>query len=268
MNIQQVCGIFFSPTGHTREVVQHMAESLGEKIQLHDATSFTMGTLHRTFSAEDLVVVGAPVYGGRIPVLARERLREIKGAGTPAVVVVTYGNRAYEDALLELKTVLEEANFCVIAAAAVVTEHSIVHTVGRFRPEENDWKEIDTFLAQVKQQLSNTIRPLCSVPGNRPYRTYKGIPLKPKVNKDCTACGFCARECPANAIPEQKPQTTDWKRCISCMRCVTYCPQEARYLSKWKYWIVAQKLERHCAQRRENAFFYDPHSAQTDEIKL
>ena len=70
--------------------------------------------LQKSFSAGELVVLGVPVYGGRIPALAAERMAQLKGQQTPVIILVTYGNRDYEDALLELKTILEQQQFVVV----------------------------------------------------------------------------------------------------------------------------------------------------------
>lgn len=248
-------GIFFSPTEHTREVVQYLASLLDSNAHLHDLTSYERGALVRSFAPEDLIVVGAPVYGGRIPALAAERLQQTKGNQTPAIAVVTYGNRDYEDALLELQTILEQNGFVVIGAAALIAEHSIVHSVGHDRPDEADWSQIEQFAAQMQQKLEQNQLHSVAVKGSKPYRSYDGIPLKPKASHACVSCGFCARECPAGAIPESNPRKTDHKKCISCMRCVTYCPQAARSLNKLLWMAVANKLEKACSLRRENEFF-------------
>ncbi len=258
MHIQKVSAIYFSPTGHTRELVKYIAESFASGVQFYNLTSYEQGVLQKSFSAEELVVLGVPVYGGRIPALAAERMAQLKGQQTPVIILVTYGNRDYEDALLELKTILEQQQFVVVGAAALVTEHSIVHEVGHDRPDKRDWRQIDEFVSQIKIKLGKVqegqaLSPI-HVKGNQPFRNYNGIPLKPKANKECVSCGFCARECPAHAIDPAHPRKTDKKRCISCMRCVTYCPQQARYVNKLLMKMVASKLKKSCSQRRENDF--------------
>ena len=46
--------------------------------------------------ASALAIIVVPVYGGRVAPLAMERLQYIRGVDTPTVLVVVYGNRAYE----------------------------------------------------------------------------------------------------------------------------------------------------------------------------
>lgn len=257
MKASEVMGIYFSPTGHTREIVYHIAEAVEEKAKLLDLTSNEMSNREYFFDKEELAVIGTPVYGGRIPALAAERLKCLHGENTPAVVFVTYGNRDYDDALLELKNVVEESNFRVIAAAAVVTEHSIFPTVGQDRPDMRDWDEINKFIDLVREKVETHEEETWTefaVKGKTPYKKYNGIPLKPKASKACVKCGFCARECPANAIPAEDPSKTDHKKCISCMRCVTYCPQQARSVNKLLYTIAQHKLEKACNARRANEF--------------
>ena len=248
-------GIYFSPTEHTREVVQRLAVLLAEDAHLHDLTSYERGSLVRSFAPEDVIVVGVPVYGGRIPALAAERLQQTKGNQTPAIAVVTYGNRDYEDALLELKTILEQNGFVVIGAAAVIAEHSIVHSIGHDRPDEADWSQIEQFAAQMQQKLEQNQLHSVAVKGNKPYRSYDGIPLKPKASHACVSCGFCARECPAGAIPESNPRKTDHKKCISCMRCIAVCPRKARRNNKMMLTAAAMKLKKDCEKRKKNQLF-------------
>jgi len=74
--------------------------------------------------ARDLAIIGVPVYAGRVPEIAAHRLKEIKGAGTPAVVVAVYGNREFEDALVEMRDIAIAQGFEVVAAGAFIAEHS------------------------------------------------------------------------------------------------------------------------------------------------
>lgn len=50
-----------------------------------------------------------------------------------------------------------------------------------------------------------------------------------KVNPDdCTACGLCVDECPAEAISmEEEVAVVDANTCTDCELCVDVCPSEA-----------------------------------------
>ncbi len=98
--------IYFSPTHTTQRILTGIAQGIdvGDVIHL-DLTP--PGMQGRTFEVgeETISLLGAPVYGGRLPKVAVERLYRVRGNDTPAVLVVVYGNRAFEDALLELKDI-------------------------------------------------------------------------------------------------------------------------------------------------------------------
>ena len=143
MNISQITGVYFSPTGSTKRVTEWITERIADNREAEwlDLTDAVSSRPDYTFTEHELVVVGVPVYSGRVPETARERLQKLHGKRTPVVLIVTYGNRAYEDALLELSDILKEQGFIPAAAAAVVTEHNIAHIYGAGRPDEKDKKE-------------------------------------------------------------------------------------------------------------------------------
>lgn len=79
------------------------------------------------FARDDVAVIAVPSYGGRVPDLAAERIRRIHGSQVRCIIVCAYGNRAYEDTLLELNDVAERSGVRVIAAVGAVAWHSIMH---------------------------------------------------------------------------------------------------------------------------------------------
>lgn len=109
--------IFFSPTGTTRRILETIVQGMAIETAKHIDLTLARARTVRDFDAE-FALIGTPVYGGRVPFQAAQALRMVKAAGTPAVLVVVYGNRAYEDALLELKGIVEEAGFRPFAGAA------------------------------------------------------------------------------------------------------------------------------------------------------
>jgi len=158
-----------------------------------------------------------------------------------------------DDTLLELQDVLEASGFVCIAGMEAVAEHSLMHRFGTGRPDQQDEKELLEFAAKIMQNSEAQRTP--AFPGNRPYREYGGVPLKPVANGKCTSCGLCAKECPAGAIPLDNPKMTDKDKCISCMHCVAVCPKKARNYSKLVSFIAGLKMKKVCSGRKENKLY-------------
>ncbi|WP_353117201.1 4Fe-4S binding protein [Nitratidesulfovibrio sp.] len=55
----------------------------------------------------------------------------------------------------------------------------------------------------------------------------RAAPWRRRVEHACTACGACARQCPAGAIPATTPRATDHAECLKCLRCADVCPVDA-----------------------------------------
>lgn len=261
MNIRQITTVCFSPTGQSRQAAERIAEQLPGVHETLDLTDAVSGRPDYRFTEDEAVVVAAPVYGGRIPSAAVERFRKLKGRSTAAVLVVTYGNRAYEDALAELQDVMVEQGFRPVAAAAVVAEHNIARVYAAGRPDASDQSKLEAFgrrTAEILEQVScNYAIGELTVKGNRPYRPYGVIPLKIKVGSGCSGCGLCVKKCPVQAISRTDPKVTDETSCIGCMRCVRVCPSGSRKLGLLLEAGIRSKLKKVCSVRKEPEFFYE-----------
>ena len=146
-----IYAIYFSPTGGTEKIVTFIAEQFGEyqSIDLCEKTS----DLTNDFSEEDLCIIGVPSFGGRVPAIALERIKALSGNNATAILITVYGNRAYEDTLIELEDTLIEKNFTCQAAIAAVAEHSIMHQFATGRPDQNDLTELASFAQKIKEKL-------------------------------------------------------------------------------------------------------------------
>ena len=109
MEITKLTAFIFSPTGTTAAVAKPLAEALLPGAHIVDLTC--ADAEEERFGPDELVLFAAPVYGGRIPAPAAKRFARMKGTDTPALLVAVYGNRDYDDALLELCDLAEENGF-------------------------------------------------------------------------------------------------------------------------------------------------------------
>lgn len=249
--------ILFSPTGGTRRVGEALADAFrteSDNCETFELCVSAEAVRLPTLTADDMAIIAMPVFAGRVPSLAIERLRQTEGNNARCAVVAAYGNRAYDDALIEMHDVAASLGFRVIAAIGAVAEHSIVRDYGHGRPDADDIRELQSFGRQIAQKLANGDDTPPSTPGNRPYRKPVYGPY-PKVNRRCDACGACAKGCPAGAIDKDNVKTTDKQKCISCMKCVAACPKGARGVGSLLRFIIARKIKKGCATRKPNELF-------------
>lgn len=251
MKIHQIT---FSPTGGTREVCEYICKGIGKKPLVTDLCvkegQIRLPEIHE----EDLVIIAMPVFAGRVPALAVERLKRIQSNHAKCAVVAVYGNRAYDDALLEMQDVATEMGFRVVAVVSAVAEHSIARVYAVGRPDAEDRKELAAFGAAIINKVEgiDAYKPL-SLPGNRPYRAGNTGPF-PTADERCTGCGTCQELCPADAIPADNLRSVNKEACISCMRCLSVCPTKARNIGQVEM-MVTEKLKTLCATRKGNKLF-------------
>ncbi len=253
MNIVQIA---FSPTGGTQRVADIITEGLGKSVRKIDLTDVGLKT--NRLEKEDVAVIAVPSFGGRVPALAAQRLAEVYGNQARCVIVCVYGNRAYEDTLIELKDLAEQRGFRVIAAISAVAEHSIMHEYAAGRPDGQDQDELRSFAEKIMEKLDRDDAGSMSipeVPGNRPYKKAGGAGLVPKADGSCNGCGLCAEICPAQAIKKENLKAADSKKCISCMRCVVRCPQSARKVNGALVSIAALAIKKACSVRKSNELY-------------
>ena len=246
--------IIFSPTGGTKRVSDILCQGMGKEIVMTDlcvkAADIQLPDIHE----DDLTVIAMPVFAGRVPSFAVERLRLVNPHGAKCVVVVVFGNRAYDDALIELQDVAKEMGFRVIAAVGAVAEHSIIRRYGQGRPDADDRQSLLHFGADIMRKAEGSDCTMPQVPGHRPYKKGGMIP-QPKGRRGCNRCGACAKQCPADAIPLSDPKMVDSAKCISCMKCVSVCPTGARRIGTVMNFLATQGLKKVCATRKENELY-------------
>lgn len=237
--------IYFSAKLTTKKYVESIANAINiANTTFHDMTSAT--TIDDIeIPASSIAIFAAPVYAGRIPAVAAERFARFNGKHTPAIIFCTYGNRAFDDALLELKDLVTANGFKVISAAAFVACHSIFPNIAAGRPFAYDIKDATDFASKSIQVLTSlgsiANAPNVMIPGKHPYRPIENtFFFAPKRHKHlCDHCGTCARLCPTKAI-DAETLDIDTAQCISCGHCIAVCPNHAKNFGGVKYQVAKQ----------------------------
>lgn len=266
MKIDKTNLIYFSPTGTSKTIVESLGLEMGfDTTNKYDLTQNKPISFDTDCHKDSITIIGLPVYRGRVPEDAVKRLKRIKSNQTLAVVIVVYGNRAFEDALLELKDIASDCGFNVIAAGAFIGEHSFSitdKTIADGRPDQQDLIKVRELSDKIKNKLLkksgiNDFEEI-QVPGNYPYQDpgqFSAISPETK-NSDCHQCFTCEDVCPVNAIMVAETGViTDKESCIWCCACVKSCPQKVRIFDDPKINGAIEWLFKNFSQRKEPEFF-------------
>ena len=245
--------IFFSPSGTTKKVADRIAGNFSQKAETLNLLRFSG---ERDLSSEDTAVVVMPVFAGRIPKRARERLSKINGNNAKAIAVVNYGNAHVTDSLLELVELLSQNGFIVVAAASTVSHHSIFDGVAVGRPDSDDLAKIDEFAENCIGKIESGEELKSDIPGNIPYADYKQLPFEILCDESlCAFCYECALICPEKAIPDDDPVGTDLEICSRCTACISICPENARRFSGDAFEAKKVDFEAANSKRKEPEFY-------------
>ncbi|KAG9393388.1 4Fe-4S dicluster domain [Carpediemonas membranifera] len=245
MSVESAALVYFSPTGTTKAVLSKIGEGLASKLHHIDITTEDRENI---VVDDSLAIIGIPVYAGRIPPVAVQRLKRLSGT-CPCVCVAVYGNREVDDALLELKNLVTERGFKMIAAGSFIGQHSF-NTAERpladGRPDSSDDALAVNFGEGIAAKLARNDLSEPAVPGNFPYKpngpSLGGAPVT--VADSCDLCGECEASCPTHAIKiTDGVVVTQPDECIGCFACVQACPTDARVfpaterLEKVRQWL-------------------------------
>lgn len=147
MDIKKVTGVYFSPAGSTKTVVETTVDELARLFKA-ECRYISLNTpsdraQEYQFAPDELVVFGCPVYAGRLPnKISPDFARCLHGEGTPAVALVTYGGRAYDNALAEMCELLTKNNFKPAAGGAFLCRHVFSDKLAAGRPDAADFGEL------------------------------------------------------------------------------------------------------------------------------
>lgn len=274
MEVKHVWAVYFSATDTTKKTITAIADRAAEVLGAERSDyDFTLPAMRREgFEAQkgDLVIFGTPVYAGRVPNVLLKYLASIRGNGALAVPVVLFGNRNFDDGLIELRDILENTGFHTIAAAAFVGEHSFSKVLAAGRPDVEDMKEAVHFaeavcdkVKAVKEDEIPAAIPVEGVPN--PYRGYyqprdrKGVSIdirkvKPLTSETCDDCKLCADICPMGSINRENIREFTGI-CIKCGACIKKCPKQAKYYEDEGYLYHQHELEEGYKRRAAISLF-------------
>ncbi|SDF46113.1 EFR1 family ferrodoxin [Sporomusa acidovorans] len=265
MKIQSLKLVCFSPTGTSKTIIQSIARGISHStVELIDITKPDARNQQLQTSENELLLVAVPVYVGRVPALVIDWLQSVKACNTPTVCIVVYGNREYDDALLELKDILIKRGCIPIACAACIGEHSFSSfetPIAVNRPDASDLHQAELLGSKINEKLLSisSVDDISdiNVPGNYPYRgdsktwTVDFI----AISNTCSKCGVCVEACPVGAIDLENNYLPDKEKCILCCACIKCCPQNAKTMKTGIVKDTAIRLSEKCKQRKEPVFF-------------
>lgn len=279
MELNKLSVIYYSPTHTSRRVARSIARGMGiARMQEIDLTTDTSDDLLEV--ADSVCIVAAPVYGGLLAPVAARRLSRLRAVNCVAVPVVVYGNRDYEDALVQLRDMLHADGMTVLSGAAFVGEHSYSRPgmpIAEGRPDSEDLAVAEHFGKAVWKKLVRQLVPeqvpdpaardfalryatpldrlfiTPFMPGNFPYKTLSApTPQAPVTDDMCCGCGECVPLCPTQAIRiEGDKSVTAIDLCTKCCACVKFCPVGARTFDT----PYTAMLHQRCGTRREPECF-------------
>ena len=265
MRIPTIKLVYFSPTETTQAVVREIARGINPgNVESLDITRPGARLQPLCTSENELLIIGVPVYMGRVPALLTEWLHAIKAHNTPAVCVVVYGNRVYDDALVELSDILAQCGCRTIAGGAWIGEHSFSTDetpTAKDRPDAGDLSCAESFGRKIREKITALPSvdqiPEVTIPGCHPYRGDSKLWTVDfiAVSDACIQCGTCAEGCPAGAIDPENSSVIDTEKCITCCACIRHCPKHARTMKPGLVRDASLRLHTLYRERKEPEFF-------------
>jgi len=129
--IKKVVGLHYSPAGGTAKMTRLLTREIAKRLtecSPHDIAVESMylreGEELPEINEETVVILGMPVYVGKIPLPGIKALREIEGSGAMTLALVAYSGHDYGNALYELTHFADERELSVIGAGAIAITYA------------------------------------------------------------------------------------------------------------------------------------------------
>ncbi len=270
MDIKSVSTICFSPTGTTKKIIENITQGMQvDKMEIFDCTIKAKRKNEALVINNDMVILATPVYYGRVPEEVVLFLKTINAQKTPVALVVVYGNRDYEDALLELYNISVEQGFSPVAGGVFIAEHSYSNPsrqIAAGRPDFDDVIKAKAFGQKIMEKLTNVDSlddiGKINIPGSTPYvepvslhmikQARNEVPFTPETDADrCIQCNLCVGACPTAAIEPDDVSSVDKGQCIICFACIKNCPSQAKEMKEPNFNKAIHQLQIACQERKE-----------------
>lgn len=274
MDIKKVYAVYFSPCGSTEKISLFVADTIASTLDVPaERVDFTMPSSRETFlhfKKDDLVVFATPTYAGRIPNKIMPFVRDnITADNTPMINIATFGNRSFDDCLMEQKILLEKNGFISVGGLASVNRHVFSKKIAPDRPSKDDMEDTKNFATKIadfllKNPLGNIYVEFDGDEHLTSYYTPLGENLKkanflkatPKTDMDkCTDCKICAMSCPMGSISFGDVDKIIGI-CIKCQACVIKCPENAKFFDDGDFLSHVKMLENCHTSYVDNKYFY------------
>lgn len=254
----------FSPCGKTAvaadTIALRLSSRLGMDVVWSDYTTPSLRSQIVGIEKDDIVIWASPVYAGKTPNVMLPFVKEhLRGKGNPVVLLATFGNRSFDNALAEMSSLVRNGGMNPVAAAAVVAEHAFVPELGFCRPSADDKRELEMFADAIDFGSGINIVPgVADAPYYQPLKE-DGTPAKflkalPVVDDSkCTACGKCVTVCPVGSVSLENVAVFS-SPCIKCMACVKNCPEAAISINDADFKSHRRMLLSSMSDAKENVF--------------
>lgn len=240
--MKRVGVLVFSPTGTTAQVCSAVAEAIPQaqpemlNVTLPMERSRVLAAPEKLGDGYDRLVVGVPVYSGKVPAFAQSILANVRGNGVRATAVVVFGNIEYGIALRTLTDLLVGNGFLVDSIGAFVGEHTYsgFMPVAKGRPDGADLEKAREFGRHIQDDLPPVWHGQIPAQVDMFTRSKRENGVVPYHDeKLCRQCGTCALQCPRGIIEVHtgayaSRKAASW--CLGCASCVSACPHGARRL--------------------------------------
>jgi len=236
---------YFSATGITEIISNHIAAILereGSTVKQTNIIAPDNRPSQVDFLEFDACIFGFPVFGGRPPTVAEEWMRTLEGGNQKCSMFFTYGARELEIAHQVTYYLLTQANFQVVLSAEFIGKHSFNvgegFSLAEGRPNQLDFDVATEFalnsISRFRKEFEFNIDLSKFTYKPKRIRESRGLMANfyPSRGKDdCSMCNLCEKECPVKAFDAVSGETNR-KLCITCMHCVTICPDKVIHIGE------------------------------------